>query len=354
MIDANDGGGLPGTVPDAGRDDVAPDAAVPALARRDFDWNLLHTFMVIVEEGSITRAANRLLLRQPSVSNALKRLEDRLGQRLIDRAPGRFELTDQGRVLFDECRDICGAIGRLGHLMTDAEADLSGHIRLAMASHVTFPPLDEALADYHQRHPLVTLEIDIARSSAVVQTVLSRQASAGICLVARPHPQLSYRILFREHFGVFCGPRHRLFGRRDLTMADLAEETFVSFVTDSPQDALRAVSLLRVHHGLTGRIVGTAANLEEVRRMIVAGLGIGALPIHAVARDVADGLLWRLPPEDDAPPPGGPPAVDIFLVTNPRTTLSQAERTFVDLLVARVEEAGDDPFVYPEGMEGSA
>ncbi|MBB4287328.1 LysR family transcriptional regulator [Roseospira goensis] len=335
-------------------------AEASPLARREFDWNLLHTFMVIVEEGSITRAANRLLLRQPSVSNALKRLEDRLGQRLIDRAPGRFELTDQGTVLYRECQDICGAIGRLGHLMIDGEADLDGHIRLVLASHVVFPPLDSVLARFHAQHPLVTLDIEVARSSVVAQTVLSRQASAGIGLVGQPHPQLDYRLLFREHFGFFCGPAHRLFGRRDLTVDDLRAETFVSFGTDSPNDALRAIAVLRAHHRLDGRTVGTAANLEEVRRMIVAGLGIGPLPIHAVARDVRDGLLWRLPPYDPVPDtavgdPGGeaqarPPAVDIFLVTNPRTNLSRAERLFLDLLTAELHRAPGGVFVYPESL----
>ncbi|MQX36140.1 LysR family transcriptional regulator [Roseospira navarrensis] len=319
------------------------------MVRREFDWNLLHTFMVIVEEGSITRAANRLLLRQPSVSTALKRLEDRLGQRLIDRAPGRFELTDAGRVLYRECRDICGAIGRLGHLLTAGEAELSGHIRLLLASHVVFPPLDAVLADFHAAHPLVTLECEVARSSVVVQTVLSRQASAGICLVARPHPHLAYRRLFREHFGFFCGPSHRLFGRTDLTVADLRDEPVVSFNTDSPTDALRAIALLRARHDLNGRTVGRSSNLEEVRRMIVAGLGVGPLPIHVAERDVREGLLWRLPPWDDTAGPGGPAPVDIFLVTNPRTTLSQAERLFLAMLNARVDAAPGGVFVYPTG-----
>ena len=59
----------------------------------NLDWNLLRTFVVVVEEGSITRAANRLLLQQPAVSMALKRLEQSVGHRLIDHSPGRFELT---------------------------------------------------------------------------------------------------------------------------------------------------------------------------------------------------------------------------------------------------------------------
>jgi len=337
--------------------DVAstPVTAPGAMVRRDFDWNLLHTFMVIVEEGSITRAANRLLLRQPSVSNALKRLEDRLGQHLIDRTPGRFELTDQGRVLYRECQHICGAIGRLGHLMTSGQAEVSGHIRLLLASHVVFPPLDSVLARFHAAHPLVTLESEVARSSVVMQSVLSRQASAGICLVAQTHPHLSYRRLFREHFGFFCGPSHRLFGQSGLRVTDLREEPFVSFNTDSPTDALRSIALLKAQRDLSGRTVGTSSNLEEVRRMIVAGLGIGPLPIHVVERDVRDGLLWRLPPYDDGSGQSRPAPVDIFLVTNPRTTLSQAERLFLAMLNEHVDRAPDGVFVYPEpDQEGSA
>jgi len=335
--------------------DTNPDRAdsepTPSRTGRPrFDWNLLHTFMVIVEEGSITRAANRLLLRQPSVSNALKRLEDRLGHQLIDRAHGRFELTEQGRVLYRECRDICGAIGRLGLLLDDGAAELDGHVRLVMASHVVFPPLDEALAEVRARHPLVTVEIDVMRSSAVVGAMLSRQATAGVCLMAAPHPHLVQRRLFREHFGFFCGPGHRLFGRRDLSLIDLCQEALVSFGTDSAHDVLRPLTLFRATHGMTGRIVGTAWHLEEVVRMIGAGLGIGPLPIHAVADAESGGRLWRLPPYDDALGADAPPAIDVHLITNPRVSLSQAERRFLDLLSARVEAGPGGVRVYPPAL----
>jgi len=308
-------------------------------ARRGFDWNLLHTFMVIVQEGSITRAADRLLLRQPTVSNALKRLEEQLGRRLVDRGPGRFEPTEHGAVLFRECQEICGTIGRLQQVMEDSESELTGDLRIHMASHVVFPPLDDTLADFHTRHPKVSLDIEVATSSSVIEAVLSKEATLGICLVSQAHPQLDYRLLFREHFGFFCGPRHRLFGRGDLTLEALRGEEFVSFKTDRLTDALRPVAVLRAQLQMYGQVVGTSSNLEEVRRMIVAGLGIGPLPIHVVERDVRAGLLWRLPPFE------APPAIDIFLVTHPRARLGRAERLFIETLTAH---AGADPMIFPE------
>lgn len=310
-------------------------------ARRRFDWNLLHTFLVIVEEGSITRAADRLVLCQPTVSNALKRLEDQLGRRLIERGPGRFETTEHGAALYRECREICGTIGRLSQTLEDSESELTGDLHMHMASHVVFPPLDDTLAEFHARHPRVTIDVEIATSSDVTDAVLSKSATLGICLVSEAHPQLDYRLLFREHFGFFCGPNHPLFGRGDLRLEDLRGESFVSFKTDQLTDALRPVAVLRAQLQMYGRVIGTSSNLEEVRRMIVAGLGIGPLPIHVVQRDVDAGLLWQLPPYEE------PPAIDIFLVTNPRATLSRAERMFLEVLYAHTRE----PPVYPQSPE---
>lgn len=310
-------------------------------ARRGFDWNLLHTFLVIVQEGSITRAADRLLLRQPTVSNALKRLEDQLERRLIDRGPGRFEPTEHGAALYRECQEICGTIGRLQQVMEEGKSELTGELRIHMASHVVFPPLDETLAEFHARHPKVTFDIEVATSATVIEAVRAKEATLGICLVSEPDPQLDHRILFREHFGFFCGPRHRLFGRSGLDIDDLRGEAFVSFKTDRLTDALRPVAVLRAQLQMYGQVVGTSSNLEEVRRMIVAGLGIGPLPIHVVERDVQAGMLWRLPPFDD------PPAIDIYLVTNPRATLGRAERVFLDALRARAGSDHTAPPIFP-------
>ena len=305
---------------------------IPERLSRELDWNLLHVFMVIVQEGSITRAADRLLLRQPSVSNALKRLESQLARRLIERSPGRFHLTEAGRLLYRECVEIYGSISRLGVMLRDSRETVAGEISIAAASHVVCPFYDQVLSEFQATHPYISYSIEISTSSAVQQSVLEKRASLGLCLVSEPHPRLQYEHLFREHFGFFCGPRHRLFGRRGLSFAALRGEAFVSFKTDQPSDALRPIALLRERAGLAGRIVGTSSHLEEVRRMIVAGLGIGPLPIHVVERDLRDGLLWRLPPYDD------PPAIDIYLVTNPRMTHGRAESLFLEALRRRIGE----------------
>lgn len=292
------------------------------------DWNLLRTFLVIAEEQSITLAAHRLLRGQPSVSLALKRLETELGCRLVDRGHGTFRLTAAGRRLYSECSDMFSGVSRLPEAVREAVNEISGEIRILLASHVVTPLLDDQLKELSREHPKIRFNIRIDTSARVIQAVRERNASFGVCLVNRKFPDVEHDLLYREFFGFYCGPSHPLFGKDKLKMSDLRDYTTVSFDTEDINDALRPVALLRSKWGLDYDIVGRSSQLEEVRRMIECGLGIGSLPIHVMERDVASGRLWRLPPYED------PPEVDIFLVTNPAKRLNRAE----DLMICRLKQ----------------
>lgn len=119
----------------------------------DLDWNLLRTFLVIVEEQGITAAAERLSLKQPSVSNALRRLEERLERKLIIRKPGRFEVTPEGQKLYQEAVEIFGTVSRLPVLLRRMGEEVVGHVTIALTSHVVSPHLNSVMAEFHQRHP---------------------------------------------------------------------------------------------------------------------------------------------------------------------------------------------------------
>ena len=298
---------------------------------RELDWNLLRSFVVLAQSRSITAAAHKLRLTQPSVSTALKKLEDRVGRRLINRKPGHFELTEAGQILYREAVDIQGSILRLSTLMREMTDEVTGHVRVALASHVVCPLFDQVLAEFHAENPRATLSIDVQSSSDAIDSVSGRFSSFAICLVHRRNPKLEYMRLYREFFGLFCGPPHPLFGRSGLTRSDLAGHSAVSFETDRLQDALKPVALMRAEADMGDLVVGTSSHLEEVRRMIIAGLGIGPLPLHVATRDVQDGVMWQLPPYDATPP------IDVHVVWNPSATLNRAEQSLLSRLRDRIE-----------------
>jgi DNA-binding transcriptional LysR family regulator len=306
--------------------------SLPEQLAWSLDWNLLRTFMVIVQEQGISAAARKLGLKQPTVSNALKRLETSLGAELIDRGPRSFEVTSQGQALYRESAGIYGSVSRLSAALEEAGEEITGTVQLSMASHVQCSLLDDSLELFHRTHPAACMQIDISSSKEVIQSMLEKKAAIGVCLVRDRVPELSYTLLYTEHFGFFCGPRHPLFGRQGLGLDDLSREHCVSFHTDQLNDVLQPIALLRAQAGFDENITGVSSNLEEVRRMVVAGLGIGALPIHVAERDVSEGLLFRLPPYEN------PPAIDIWLVRNPGASLNQAEREFVRILKRKISQ----------------
>ncbi len=304
----------------------------PDSASRKLDWNLLHTFVVIVEAGSITAAAERLGRKQPSISNALRRLEDHIGKRLVERSPGNFSLTDTGELLHREALELYGTVTRLDTLLRDVADEVRGQVRIVMASHVVSPVFDECLGEFHAAHSKATLSLEVMSSADALTEVSARRASLAICLIREHSEKLEYHRLYREFFGLFCGPSHPLFGRENLTLRDLHDHSSVSFATDRFDDVLRPVALMRANADLDSNIVARSSNLEEVRRMTIAGLGISALPIHVMKRDIEDGLLWRLPPYDN------PPAIDVYMAWNPQSRFNRAETVFREMIADKIEK----------------
>ncbi|MBZ0261726.1 MAG: LysR family transcriptional regulator [Hyphomicrobiales bacterium] len=292
----------------------------------NLDWNLLRTFMVVVEERGITRAANFLGVRQPTISTALKRLEETVGHRLVDRRPSHFTVSDAGQILYRECSVVFGAVSQLPGLLNAAENRISGHVSIMMTSGIVCRHLDNLLGTFNKNYPDVTYSIVVTESSEVLNRLRQNGATLGICLMREPDPLLDSRVLYRGFFGLYCGPQHRLFGKEKISLSELQGESSVSYQTDAKSGPLHAVTHLREQALLRPELKGISANLPEVRRMIIAGLGIGALPVHVAQRDVQAGNLWRLPPYSNIP------AVDVFFVTNPQRSTNPAESKLIALV----------------------
>jgi DNA-binding transcriptional LysR family regulator len=288
------------------------------------DWNLLRTYLVIGQEGSMSRAAARLHITQSAVSQALKRLEEQLDCVLIARSGRRFDLTETGEEVLRIAADVYGDISRLGTVLESRHDDVVGKVRILTISGIQSVHYDEFLADFHESHPNVELEVEVMGSSDIISSLLQKTATVGVGLCRQRQPRLEQRVLFRERYGYFCGPRHRLFGQENLTLEQLVAEKFVSFTSDQLGGNLSPLTLFRDQQGFTGKIVASSTSFEEIRRLICAGLGIGCLPVHLVRRDVEQGLLWRLPPEE------GVVDLDIRLLWNREQKMTQAETVFLE------------------------
>ncbi|WP_313622567.1 LysR family transcriptional regulator [Achromobacter sp.] len=288
-----------------------------------FDWNLLRTFLVIVQERSISAAAAKLHLTQSAVSQALKRLEDQLERRLIERHNSAFTITAAG----EEVRRAAEAIhGNVSQLLTDVsqtEAEAVGRVHLLVASRIHSAVYDEFWADFHREYPRIEVQLDVLPSSEIVTLVQQRAATAGIALCRQIPKRLENKVFLQQRYALFCGRNHALFGRHDVRMDELLGENFVSFASDALGDSLSPLTIFRDQRGFNGRIVAASSQHDEVKRLLIAGFGIGCLPEHSVRADIEQGRLWRLPPGE------GVCAVELHLLWHRDAQRTPAEMAFL-------------------------
>ncbi len=297
-----------------------------ANLQSDLNWNLLRMFYMIATEKSITKAAKRLGLSQPSVSTALQKLETQLSCQLVFRDSRHFALTQRGDRVYRECRDIFHGAERIALMVRGAAEDESGEVRYQIISNLASPMLDEILRLFHQRHPSVSFQSEVQNSQAIVRGIQEGRVNVGFCLLAQPVANLCSLRLFREEFLLFCGAEHPLFGQKTVSIMDVQREPFISFACATEGAGLEPMSVLRDGPRLGERISGLSTNMEEVRRMIVAGLGIGILPLMSAKGDIQDGALWPLKITDE------PIGADVHLVHAPTDDLTPAEQKFVKIV----------------------
>lgn len=296
------------------------------------DWNLLRTFLAIARERSVSRAAMHLHLTQPAVSQALRRLEDRLGLRLVDRHGPRIEVTQAGMEVQKIAEEIYGTISRLAFADVDSDHDISGTIRLGCASGIDYPAYDEFLSEFHRTYPRIEFEIQVQRSADVINSLQQKAITLGLTPRRTLPTSIDARIFLRQRYALFCGPHHPLFGRENLRISDITSYPLVSFNSDRVGGHLSPLAIFRDEMGFTGRVMASSSSMTEIKRLIFSGFGIGCLPEHTVHDDVRDGRLQRLPPDQ------GVADVDVYLLWSRNRKLSMAETEFINALHAFIDK----------------
>ncbi|WP_322051592.1 LysR family transcriptional regulator [Paraburkholderia bannensis] len=311
-----------------------------ALINDRLDWNLLRTFLVIAREQSVSRAAAQLHITQPAVSHALRRLEEQLGRKLVQRSGPRIDITRAGHEVREVAEEIYGSVSRLASDVGAGDHSVSGQVRLVTVSGVQSDAYDDFLGDFHRDYPDIDLDVQVMASADVPSALLQHTATAALSLNRRVGGKIAQQLFMPQRYALFCGRRHPLFGRAGLTVDDLREENFVSFAGDQLGASLSVLSVFRDQQGLAGRVVATSASMAEVVRMVVAGFGIGSLPEHVGQAQVAAGRMMRLPPAE------GIADLDVMLLWADNRKPRAAEAVFLERIRAFAGElsgeAGQD------------
>jgi DNA-binding transcriptional LysR family regulator len=256
----------------------------------------LRTFIAAVDEGSFTAAGRRLRRAQSVVSQTLANLEGQLGVKLFDRSARRPSLTDQGRALLADAREVAGDIDRLKARAKGLARGLEPE--LGLVADVMFPiaPITFAVAAFQEKFPATALKLYMEGRCAVVRQVLDRRSPVGIVASLSPAPPLltSERLL-TVRLAMVVSPQHALaIHDAPIPTPLLAEHIQLVHTDRSDMQHVREMGLLSPRTWLLAHL---GAKLAFLR----AGFGFGFMPQHVVEADLASGELVQIFAEETPP-----------------------------------------------------
>jgi DNA-binding transcriptional LysR family regulator len=241
-------------------------------------------FLAIAHHRHFTRAAEEVFVAQPALSQQIKSLERELGVMLFDRSGHRVRLTEAGEAfhLWAEriAADAESAQAEMHEFAGLAQGRVVvGTIPAQMLGPVNLPTL---LAEFHGRYPGIAIALREEFPDELIRSIRSGEIDLafGAEMDTGPAADIASRPIFADELVLIAGPGHAPSERRRVHLADLADETFVSFkrgslIRDLVSDRCAAV-------GFTPRVLFESNEVGTVRALVSRGLGVAVLPRSVV------------------------------------------------------------------------
>jgi DNA-binding transcriptional LysR family regulator len=290
----------------------------------------MSVFAEVVEAKSFSAAAARLGISKSLVSRQVSALERSLSVKLLNRTTRKLSLTEGGAIFHEHCVRIVQEARFAEQRVTRVQSELAGLVRVTCVQAFALRHLMPALGEFQARYPAIHVKLSCSNRTLDLG---DDGYDVGIRITATPGQNLVARKLAVNRKVLCAAPAYLARRGTPRVIEDLAGHDGVLFPPMAPK---RAWSLRRdgqLH------VVPVAARFETddmdaSHAAVVAGLGIGVLPIYVAADDLRRGRLVPLLREVEILPDFG-----IYLVYLPNRTLPRRVRTLIDFLVQRFEPA---------------
>ncbi|GLS17772.1 LysR family transcriptional regulator [Labrys miyagiensis] len=288
-----------------------------------FDLTDLRLFEAVAQAGSISGGAERMHMALASASARISGMEAVLGTALLVRARRGVAPTAAGRTLLHHARAILAQAEQMRGALRAFATGLKGEIRMLSNTAGLVELVPNALRSFLAANPGVDIDLEERTSLEIVESVAAGQAEFGVIAATADLASLELRPLGIDRLTAITAATSALALRQDISFAELLDEPFVGLTAGALHDHL-ARNAARLGRHIAYRV--RLRNFDAVARLVEAGIGVGVLPLAAVARHGSPGLAALRLTDDWA---------DRRLVVCARTfeALPVHARLFVDALV---------------------
>jgi DNA-binding transcriptional LysR family regulator len=263
-----------------------------AMELRDFRY-----FVVVAEEGHITRAAERLGIQQPPLSQRIKAIERELDVQLFHRKARGVELTDAGRAFLDNARAMLAQYEHAFEATRRTARGEQGRLCVGVTPTGPFHPfVPRVIRAFREAFPLVTLTLEECLSPELLERLRNEQMDAAFLRTPMAEPEdLVINSLLEEPMVVALPSGHALAqndGDAALLLKDLAGEIFIVYARQSGPGLYDATTAACLKAGFSPRVGQEAPRITSALSLVAAGLGISAVPA-SMQRMIMDGVAYR-------------------------------------------------------------
>ncbi|MBS0249323.1 MAG: LysR family transcriptional regulator [Proteobacteria bacterium] len=283
------------------------------------DLRQLRYFLTVADELSFTRAAARLRMSQPPLSQQIQELEKSLGTALFNRTSRRVELTEAGRTLAPHARNLLAQVEATRRKVRAVGQGRIGQLSIGATGSIMRGGLADILAAHRHEYPGVVTKL--IEQAPELQIMALQEHRTDACFIRSP-PQsegLVHELAWREDVVVAMSSIHRLAKRKRIDIRELRAEEFIVLAPES-SDFARSIMDWCVNAGFLPRIAHEVIDSQSIIGLIAAGFGVALLPA-SIARLTGDQIIFH------TLGPSAPPA-DVFMVYR-HDDPSPVLRTFV-------------------------
>ncbi|MGK7870467.1 LysR family transcriptional regulator [Falsiroseomonas sp. E2-1-a20] len=293
------------------------------------DLRQLRYFVTVAEEGHVTRAAERLGMQQPPLSQQIKAMEEQLGLQLFRRKPRGVELTESGQVLFEEARVILARLEQAERAAKSAARGEQGRLRVGVSPTVPFHPfVPQVIRAFREAFPGVLVTLDECLSRQAVRGLGEMSLDVALLRAELPElAELTVHRLMEEHMVVALPAAHPMAreGRGEpRSLSDFAGESFIAYARVEGPSMFAATMAACLRAGFTPRVGQEAPRITSTLGLVAAGFGVALVPA-SMRRLQMDGVAYC-----DLVP-AHRPSLPLLLATR-RGSRSAVLRNFVDLV----------------------
>ncbi|MGO3526957.1 LysR family transcriptional regulator [Glutamicibacter arilaitensis] len=241
------------------------------------DTRLIRYFVAVAEERHFGRAAARLHIAQPPLSQQIKQLEETLNTQLLIRATRKVELTNAGELLLTRGRILLEELEQLSRDVRTVGDGALGVLRLGSTGSATSRIMPKLIESSSQQMPGLQLNVQGEMlTPQMVEGLVEGRLDLAILRPPVRGTEVDYMLLDRDHLAVALPLGHPLAAHDELDLEQLAGEKFICYPPSSAVNSIIVDSCRRV--GFVPRVAQVASETSTLLTFVAAGLGIGLLP----------------------------------------------------------------------------